>query len=105
MTWRGLLQTAMFCAPRGGALIHIKTQVVLYLCCPSGCVGLRLKRYSRPEENGMRISWLFAGLCAAGIASAALAAEPSPYAGQQTQPIKALSQAETGDLLAGRGMG
>lgn len=53
----------------------------------------------------MRISWLFAGLCAAGIASAALAAEPSPYAGQQTQPIKALSQAETGDLLAGRGMG
>ncbi|MDE2227773.1 MAG: Spy/CpxP family protein refolding chaperone [Alphaproteobacteria bacterium] len=53
----------------------------------------------------MRISWLLAGLGAAGLVSAGLAAEPSPYAGQQTRPIKALSQAETGDLLAGRGMG
>lgn len=30
---------------------------------------------------------------------------PSPYAGQETRSIKALSERDTADLLAGRGMG
>jgi len=37
--------------------------------------------------------------------AAALAAAPSPYSGQETREIKALSRAEIDDLLAGRGMG
>jgi Spy/CpxP family protein refolding chaperone len=36
---------------------------------------------------------------------AALANSPSPYAGEQGRPIKALSAEEQADLLAGRGMG
>ena len=36
---------------------------------------------------------------------AAHAASPSPYAGQQSRDIKALSGAEQADLLAGKGMG
>jgi Spy/CpxP family protein refolding chaperone len=40
------------------------------------------------------------------LAAPALAQQhSSPYAGQQTRDIKALSQAEIDDLLAGRGMG
>lgn len=35
----------------------------------------------------------------------ALAAEPSPYAGEQTRAIKALSDAEVTQLLNGHGMG
>jgi Spy/CpxP family protein refolding chaperone len=38
-------------------------------------------------------------------ASAALAQHHQPYAGQQSRGIKALSERETADLLAGRGMG
>lgn len=34
-----------------------------------------------------------------------LAASPSPYAGQESRAIKALSQDEQSDLLAGKGMG
>jgi Spy/CpxP family protein refolding chaperone len=33
------------------------------------------------------------------------AAQPGPYAGQETRAIKSLSQAEIDDLVAGRGMG
>jgi hypothetical protein len=35
----------------------------------------------------------------------AQAASPSPYAGQETREIKALSPSEQADLLAGKGMG
>lgn len=35
----------------------------------------------------------------------ALAASPSPYAGQESRQIKALSASEQADLLAGKGMG
>jgi hypothetical protein len=38
-------------------------------------------------------------------ASAALAQHHQPYAGQHNRGIKALSEQETADLLAGRGMG
>jgi Spy/CpxP family protein refolding chaperone len=46
-------------------------------------------------------------LCSLGVTSLALAGEPapSPYVGQELQPVKALSDAEVQDLLAGRGMG
>lgn len=37
-------------------------------------------------------------------AAAADATAPGPYAGQQTRSIKALSEAQTQDLLAGKGM-
>ena len=45
--------------------------------------------------------------CALGMMLAAMpvAAELSPYAGQQGRPVKALSEQEVADLLAGRGMG
>jgi Spy/CpxP family protein refolding chaperone len=39
------------------------------------------------------------------LAPLAQAASPSPYAGQQSREIKALSSAEQADLLAGKGMG
>jgi len=45
-------------------------------------------------------------LCAlALLAMSALAQSPSPYAGQQSREIKALSAQEVGDLTSGRGMG
>jgi hypothetical protein len=44
-------------------------------------------------------------LAIALTASAALAQHHQPYAGQQSRGIKALSERETADLLAGRGMG
>ena len=46
-------------------------------------------------------------LCLLGAAPVALAADPapSPYAGEQQRSIKALSDKEVQDLLAGRGMG
>src|SRR6266851_1492901 len=37
--------------------------------------------------------------------AAAMAAQPSPYAGQESRAIKALSEAEIDDLRNGRGMG
>jgi Spy/CpxP family protein refolding chaperone len=46
----------------------------------------------------------FAALVGA-LAPLAHAAQPSPYAGQQSREIKALSSAEQADLLAGKGMG
>jgi Spy/CpxP family protein refolding chaperone len=42
---------------------------------------------------------------ACALAPLAHAASPSPYAGQQSREIKALSSAEQADLLAGKGMG
>jgi Spy/CpxP family protein refolding chaperone len=42
---------------------------------------------------------------ACALAPLAHAATPSPYAGQQSREIKALSAAEQADLLAGKGMG
>lgn len=39
------------------------------------------------------------------IALPVLAAEVSPYAGQEAREIKSLSEAEIADLLAGKGMG
>ena len=39
------------------------------------------------------------------VASSAHAATPSPYVGQETRGIKALSETEVSDYLAGRGMG
>ena len=42
---------------------------------------------------------------AAFATSATLAQHAQPYAGQQTRAIKALSDAEVDDLLAGRGAG
>lgn len=47
------------------------------------------------------IALMFGLLVTAGVA----AAEPSPYAGQEGRPVKALSAREVADLLAGRGMG
>lgn len=41
----------------------------------------------------------------AGLAAAAWAHSPSPYAGEQDRPIKSLSAQEIEDLQAGRGMG
>jgi len=51
----------------------------------------------------LRASWSIV-LCAVCV-SAAQAAAPTPYAGQQAREIKALSSAEQADLLAGKGMG
>lgn len=42
---------------------------------------------------------------AGALAALVHAASPSPYAGQQSRDIKALSSAEQADLLAGKGMG
>jgi Spy/CpxP family protein refolding chaperone len=39
------------------------------------------------------------------LVSASVFAQQSPYAGQQTRGIKALSETEVADLLAGNGMG
>jgi LTXXQ motif family protein len=44
-------------------------------------------------------------LLAAVLAASPAAAELSGYAGQRDRPVKALSEQETADLLAGRGMG
>ena len=43
--------------------------------------------------------------CAVTMAALAQAATPSPYTGEQSRPIKALSADETAALLAGKGMG
>jgi Spy/CpxP family protein refolding chaperone len=50
------------------------------------------------------IRFHLAGLACA-LAALAHATAPSPYAGQQSRDIKALSGAEQADLLAGKGMG
>lgn len=42
---------------------------------------------------------------ALALPAIAQAASPSPYAGQESRQIKALSPSEQADLLAGRGMG
>ena len=44
-------------------------------------------------------------LCLLLLANFALAAAPSPYAGEQTRAIKALSEGEISTLLGGHGMG
>ncbi len=44
-------------------------------------------------------------LLALGCATVAFAAAPSPYAGEQTREIKALSEGDIDNLRAGRGMG
>ena len=49
-------------------------------------------------------AWVFAFSWSAQVASLADTA-PSPYAGQESRAVKALSERETADLLAGRGMG
>ena len=49
--------------------------------------------------------FLGAGAVAIALSGPALAATPSPYAGQEARDIKALSAAEQADLLAGKGMG
>src|SRR3954470_23998089 len=51
----------------------------------------------------MRLIWMLPLFAAAAISSVARA--DSPYSGQQTRDIKSLSQEETADLQAGRGMG
>lgn len=58
--------------------------------------------------GGMLAALAALSMATAAIATAAMAADaptPSPYAGEATSPIKALSPAEVEDLLAGRGMG
>jgi hypothetical protein len=45
--------------------------------------------------------WIFAAL----VLASATAYAQSPYAGMQTRPVKALSEQQTADLRAGRGMG
>lgn len=44
-------------------------------------------------------------LLALSLAAGAFAAAPSPYAGEQTRAIKALSESDIGQLRAGHGMG
>jgi Spy/CpxP family protein refolding chaperone len=47
----------------------------------------------------------FGAACAIGAVLLAQGAAPSPYTGEQSRPIKALSAEETAALLAGKGMG
>jgi Spy/CpxP family protein refolding chaperone len=51
--------------------------------------------------TGQPLAFIFAAVLVAGAASA----EPSPYTGLKARGIKALPEAEVGDLLAGRGAG
>jgi Spy/CpxP family protein refolding chaperone len=61
-------------------------------------------RRQEPEENSRSTARMrLVALMLAGLTMAA--ASPSPYAGQETRDIKALSSSEVADLLAGRGMG
>jgi hypothetical protein len=54
----------------------------------------------------MRSTSLLLALCAMPLlAAAAWGAQPSPYAGQETRELKALSPQEIEDLRMGRGMG
>src|SRR5216684_672751 len=53
----------------------------------------------------MRALSLFPILAFTLFGAAAMAAQPSPYAGQESRAIKALSEAEIDDLMNGRGMG
>jgi Spy/CpxP family protein refolding chaperone len=67
-------------------------------------------RHARPRPFALPAALvLVASLaaCAAphGGPPSASAAAPTPYAGQQTRDVKALSADEQADLLAGRGMG
>jgi len=53
-----------------------------------------------------RSAFFLAGIFAGLLPMAgAIAADPSPYAGQQFREVKALSQQDLDDLMAGRGMG
>jgi Spy/CpxP family protein refolding chaperone len=45
--------------------------------------------------------WISAAL----VLTSAAASAQQPYAGMQTRPVKALSEQQTADLRAGRGMG
>jgi Spy/CpxP family protein refolding chaperone len=53
----------------------------------------------------MRALTLFPVLAFTLFGAAAMAAQPSPYAGQQSREIKALSDSEIDDLANARGMG
>jgi hypothetical protein len=53
----------------------------------------------------MRALTLFPVVVFTLLGTAAMAAQPSPYAGQQSRAIKALSDSEIDDLANGRGMG
>jgi Spy/CpxP family protein refolding chaperone len=53
----------------------------------------------------MRALTLFPVLAVTLLAAGAVAAPPSPYAGQESRAIKALSDGEIDDLTNGRGMG
>ncbi len=53
----------------------------------------------------MRIVQAVVAASAIVVAALAQAAAPSPYTGEQSRPIKALSAEETTALLAGKGMG
>src|SRR5688572_19878417 len=44
-------------------------------------------------------------LCASLLSAAVVAISPSPYVGEQSRSIKALSEQEQADLIAGKGMG
>jgi len=48
---------------------------------------------------------LLGSVLVSSFVSAAIAADPSPYAGQQIREVKALSQEDMDDLMKGRGMG
>jgi Spy/CpxP family protein refolding chaperone len=56
-------------------------------------------------EDGAMGGRLMAAVCAAVVSTGAASAEISPYTGLVGRGIKALSEAEVGDLLAGRGAG
>lgn len=53
----------------------------------------------------MKVLLVIGAACAVLAAALAQAAAPSPYMGEQSRPIKALSADETTALLAGKGMG
>src|SRR5260370_35761868 len=56
-------------------------------------------------EASMRALPLFPVVVFTLLGAAAIAAQPSPYAGQESRAIKALSDTEIDDLANGRGMG
>ena len=54
------------------------------------------------SRSAFFVASIFAGLLPM---TGAIAADPSPYAGQQLRQVKALSQQDMDDLMNGRGMG
>lgn len=51
------------------------------------------------------MKFVMLGLAGVLLASSAALAQPQPYAGLQSRPIKALSEQQIADLRAGRGIG